>query len=1131
MCGIVGFVRKSKEYRVDDISRLLDLVIEVDGSDLDSLDVKQVNQIHELAKRAISLEGTIYLMHNLEFAEDLSSKSEILRKRIETALLKESINETHKSNLVLLNDALWKISKDACDGAKEVYGLFGAFAKDDFPLQVIAVYRSINLVLRSIDRIEVRGRDSAGVSVNLDSLVIDAEQKKQLEARASSTFLNRSVAFKESADGSIVSFVYKRAAEIGELGDNIAHIRKTIAEDDLLYSLVESNAEIHETVLAHTRWASMGVISEENTHPLDAREVGKTPDHVTLGVLNGDIDNHAALKDNCEIDPSITTDAKLIPVLIEKEIDKSDSVDLTETTRKVVNSFEGSTAISVFSSIDSKKLMLALRGGGQGLFVGLGNDEYLIASEPYGVVEVTENYVRVDGETPSDPSQPVTSRGQIFSVNRDLAGTLEGLTRISYDGTELPLSGEDVIASEVTTRDIDRGHFEHYLWKEINEAPKSFEATTAGKFVLNNGKWSPNILEDIFPSNLHSKLLSREFKNVYIIGQGTASVAAQACAHFFSILNTELNVQSLLASELSGFHLKEDMQDCLVIAVSQSGTTTDTNRTVDLLKDRGASVIAIVNRRGSDLSTKADGVCYTSSGRDVEMSVASTKAFYAQVAAGAYLAFAIENIMQNPAVTSSNASQIIQDLFELPTKMREVIEKQEEIGKIAKNETLTRRSWATVGNGPNSIAAREIRIKSSELCYKAIALDSTEDKKHIDLSSEPLIIVCATGMDGANADDIAKEVAIYRAHKACPIVITDDLSDRFDATDCVITVPKIDKDISFILAALAGHILGYETAKAIDDTAQVLRKARGALAEITPEQLESPNGIEYLGAALAEPGARFFETLDEGKYDSVLDASESATLTRLFVALAPPYMTSILSSRCGGLLSPASLMNCAVSTLTTAIDQLTRPIDAIRHQAKTVTVGISRSDDTLLKSQNVIYLLEHGVPRDVLTFQSIRTLLALDEIIDKVTGHTRYEIHGDGDELSLSIVEQVGSSAGLVSRVTQNPKLRGTKRLAAREQSVWIVKGKSDGRNVILVPEVMRSKTIGITILHFDVKNESEVSLDSRKRVLEGYKQRLFAIRDAVTETKDDFDETVLCDIGVMELLTEPVVNLARYWL
>src|SRR6187402_2963542 len=88
-----------------------------------------------------------------------------------------------------------------------------------------------------------------------------------------------------------------------------------------------------------------------------------------------------------------------------------------------------------------------------------------------------------------------------------------------------------------------------------------------------------------------------------------------------------------------------DMSDTLIVAVSQSGTTTDTNRTVDLVRSRGAKVIAIVNRRNSDLCDKSDGVLYTSDGRDVEMSVASTKAFYAQIAAGLVLSTAIADLV------------------------------------------------------------------------------------------------------------------------------------------------------------------------------------------------------------------------------------------------------------------------------------------------------------------------------------------------------------------------------------------------------------------------------------------------------------------------------------------------------
>ena len=111
------------------------------------------------------------------------------------------------------------------------------------------------------------------------------------------------------------------------------------------------------------------------------------------------------------------------------------------------------------------------------------------------------------------------------------------------------------------------------------------------------------------------------------------------------------------------------------------------------------------------------------------------------------------------------------------------------IADAARRFAPSKRYWAIVGNGPNTVAAEEVRIKLSELCYKSIACDVTEDKKHIDLSSEPLILVCAAGLVGGTADDVAKEVAIYQAHKATPIVIATEGDERFAAAAAVLSVP------------------------------------------------------------------------------------------------------------------------------------------------------------------------------------------------------------------------------------------------------------------------------------------------------------------------------------------------------
>jgi glucosamine--fructose-6-phosphate aminotransferase (isomerizing) len=181
------------------------------------------------------------------------------------------------------------------------------------------------------------------------------------------------------------------------------------------------------------------------------------------------------------------------------------------------------------------------------------------------------------------------------------------------------------LTAEITTRDINRGEHKHFLSKEIAEAPQSFSKTLRGRIVEKNGLLVVELGESVLPKSVRDRLASGSITKVRVIGQGTAAIAGQALARLLKkLVDIHLNIEALPASELSGFELSLDMSDTLIVAISQSGTTTDTNRTVDLARARGASVLAIVNRRGTELSIKADGVMYTSDGRDVEMSVAST---------------------------------------------------------------------------------------------------------------------------------------------------------------------------------------------------------------------------------------------------------------------------------------------------------------------------------------------------------------------------------------------------------------------------------------------------------------------------------------------------------------------------
>ncbi|MDQ3543546.1 MAG: SIS domain-containing protein, partial [Actinomycetota bacterium] len=568
----------------------------------------------------------------------------------------------------------------------------------------------------------------------------------------------------------------------------------------------------------------------------------------------------------------------------------------------------------------------------------------------------------------------------------------------------------------------------------------------------------------------------------------------------------------------SGFGLQLDMSDTLAVAVSQSGTTTDTNRTVDLLKSRGAAVLAIVNRRSSDLTDRADGVLYTSDGRDVEMSVASTKAFYAQVAAGILLACAISEAAGFPS--GQRRHELLSALRGLPDAMRTVLGRRDSIAEAARRFAPTKRYWAVVGNGVNKVAAEEVRIKLSELCYKSIACDVTEDKKHIDLSSEPLILVCAAGLSGSTADDVSKEVAIFRAHKATPIVIADDGDARYPGA-ATISVPPVDPALAFVLSTMVGHLFGYEAALAIDASALPLREAREVIEHAVLLDISPDDMLAVVRRGIARFAEQYVDGLRNSRYDGHLEASTAVRLAGLLRDVLSEHPVEEYQAESGKVGSPVALIDDLLAALTRAIEELTRPIDAIKHQAKTVTVGISRSDEGVMDRPLVQAVLSAGAGRDVLSYKTLKVLADLDPAVVEVTGFTRYGI----DDESITVVDRGGIATQLSSRVERHPVLSGTKRSVANQREILVAKGRSDGRTVIFVPEVKANVATGITLLH--VRFHERLPAASMRGVLQGYDRRYDRLVDWVTETEGAFDDRLLADLSVVDLLIEPISDAA----
>jgi glucosamine--fructose-6-phosphate aminotransferase (isomerizing) len=1128
MCGIIAVVQRPARREPPEASWLDERLGLARRALLDHGDLSATAEHVEALDRALrgtpgvrALLGAPGLVAAIEDGmtelEDHARRREVQADEGDLALTGAAL-ESFNAALVRLKDATWAVRCDRLRTAREVAGLAGEGASR----AAIEAFTVVQIALSAIDRLEVRGRDSAGVHllVTGHGLDLDADDVRAELAARSADPLFQSLAVR-TPEGHL-SFAYKAAAEIGELGDNTRALRAAMAADELLHRAVVADGAL-VTLLGHTRWASVGIISEANAHPLNSDEDGVDGPYVTAA-LNGDVDNYADLREQAglRIPAEVTTDAKVIPTLVKRRLTATG--DLLESFRATVATFDGSVAIGASAATEPDRVLLALRGSGQALYVGLADDAFVVASEPYGLIEETACYVRMDGESPSGADgQP----GQVLVLDRAGAGELAGIRRLAYDGTPLPLTDADVSTASITTRDIDRGDFTHFLLKEISEAPQSLRKTLRGKLVERDGLTQVAVGDETLPPELRERLATGSITRVLVIGQGTAAVAGQSVAAGIqrAVAATPMVVQALPATELSGFGLDDEMHDTLVVAISQSGTTTDTNRTVDLARARGAAVVAIVNRRNSDLVEKSHGVLYTSDGRDVEMSVASTKAFYAQIAAGFLLAAAVGDAAG--ALDRPAWSTLLRALHDLREAMEQVLARRGEIAEAAHQYAPSRRYWAIVGNGPNRIAAQEIRIKLSELCYKSIACDATEDKKHIDLSSEPLILVCAAGLSGANADDVAKEVAIYKAHKAAPIVIATDGEDRFRGALAVLSVPEVHEALAFVLSAMVGHLFGYEAALAIDAQARPLRELRAAIEAVV--SAHAPDVLASLASELALPAARFMEGLRSGAYDGHLEASTALDISSVLRYARGQLALEAYELDFGRIGTPSVVLDDLASALTKGIDELTRPVDAIKHQAKTVTVGISRSEDALLESDLVQAVLGWGTPRDRLGYKSLRTLAALDPAVAEVTGYTRYAVHGDvaAGLATVEVVDKGGVAAGMRSRSEQDPRLRGTKNRAARQREVTAARG-GDGRTIVIVPETKGNEVTGITLLH--VAFHDRLPADVATAVLEGYQTRLAALRDAVTEIEPTFRDEVLAEVPVVDLLVEPVHVLAERW-
>jgi len=416
-----------------------------------------------------------------------------------------------------------------------------------------------------------------------------------------------------------------------------------------------------------------------------------------------------------------------------------------------------------------------------------------------------------------------------------------------------------------------------------------------------------------------------------------------------------------------------------------------------------------------------------------------------------------------------------------------------------------------------------------------------EDKKHIDLSSEPLIIVCAAGTRNTVIGDIIKDTAIFKAHKATPIVIADEGEDRFDPyADTVFHVPRVNEHLAPILNTLVGHIWGYYAALAINEGSRFLYGFQDEIKRTIDEY--GAGGLDVYEIILEQPFrekiAAFYNEFRKkraaGKFPVAigLDVSSDLTLLLKYLSGRLPVADFDLDFNRKG--TAVNMLNTLFGCLAQAISIMARPVDAIKHQAKTVTVGTSRITDRV---EGILFdaLRQKEFILSQLTNINIIVLKNLQGVIRQITGTTLYRIDGlsvlgePAEDTTIEVIKKEGEIASVASRVETDNRLKGTKRIIVRQGNVYIGKGRKDERSILVIPILTASgsrpnRIEYLLLLHVSFK--ANIALDTKIKALGGKYEH---IKNIVQENSLTWQDRHLELVEVEELFGRSAEKIGEF--
>jgi glucosamine--fructose-6-phosphate aminotransferase (isomerizing) len=557
-----------------------------------------------------------------------------------------------------------------------------------------------------------------------------------------------------------------------ENGENLNIYKRQGKVQDLVDHVGDQSSE-GSVGIGHTRWATHGLPNDVNAHP------HFSSDQNLVLVHNGIIENYDIIKKELTKRGYVfktETDTEVLVHLID-DIYKKSGVSIEEALRIALNEVHGAYAIALICKDTPHKIICARKSSP--LVIGMGEDEYYIASDATPIVEYTKNVVYLEDE-------------QIGIIDKN-----NGLRIISIANVEVSPYVQEL---ELQLEELEKGGYDHFMLKEIYEQPSAIHDSFRGRLNASEGWISLGGIKD------YEDQIAKADR-IIIIACGTSWHAGLVGEYYFEDL-ARIPVEVEYASE---FRYRNPVirENDVVIAISQSGETADTMAALKMAKAEGATLLGIVNVVGSSISRITDAGSYTHAGP--EIGVASTKAFTTQVTVLAMMAMAIGK--KRGTISEERFTRLLNEMEALPSKIEKLLTSNDyikgisEIYKDASNALF-------LGRGSSFPIALEGALKLKEISYIHAEGYPAAEMKHgpIALIDEEMpVFVIAT--KGPNYEKVVSNIQEVKARKGkiIAVVTKGDTAVR-EIADHFIEIPDTDDVLVPIMATIPFQLLSYHIA-------------------------------------------------------------------------------------------------------------------------------------------------------------------------------------------------------------------------------------------------------------------------------------------------------------------------------